>query len=748
MLVIVEKLRDISVRRLTEMLAEVLSKAEKGVVDEIGGFLSMSHNRDEILNAFSQGVFNHFEALLDREIKKPEPVYDFETLSLVQDDDLEIMVALEGMINAARNAQLATFISFNTRLNAIIENKRVDESTNPLDPSQVAEAFKDAIQPLNMDAQNSLSVFRLFNRDVLLQLEGLLQEGNQLLIESGVLPDLRMDGGRTSRAQRNAARSPSRPHQPDETAGFGTVEETPYKQEEARPELFSMMQNLLHPGQNEADASAPSGDGKYAVPASLAAQLKPADGEGVRMVDQAQLMEILTNLQRKLDSQAPERPATDEADVNRVDITSELGEMLGGDKAGAVDRQSADIINLVTMLYEAIWRDDSVPIPIKELIGRTQVTIIKLALSDTTFFDDDNHPARTVLNEFAEAGIGWTEVEHLEDDPLYKKIQELVKKILTEYQGQDGFFDGIVKSFRSFRAKEFAKTRVLEQRILRAKERKERLDDIHELVRQKIDERVLGRELPPFIEEMLEGPFHKFMVMLVLKEGPGTNAWKQAINTIDVLLWTVQPHDLASDRERLGTVNPRLLNNLRKAFRIAQLDPDEIERTIKGLQEVQDASFEAEAEPAPAVETIEESEGLNLDRDQSAANAKEKVHAKAAKTEETELSADDPNLKQVDQISVGVWVEFAGDDEDTAIRCKLAAKINAIDKYIFVNRQGVKVVEKTRMGLARELKDGTVRFISDGPLFSRALESVIGNLRESQKEQQTGGAYRPEENTA
>jgi hypothetical protein len=90
-----------------------------------------------------------------------------------------------------------------------------------------------------------------------------------------------------------------------------------------------------------------------------------------------------------------------------------------------------------------------------------------------------------------------------------------------------------------------------------------------------------------------------------------------------------------------------------------------------------------------------------------------------------------------------MWVEFS-DAEEQNVRCKLAAKINAIDKYIFVNRQGVKVVEKTRMGLARELKDGTVRIISDGALFSRALESVIGNLRETQHEQQTGGAYQPE----
>ena len=89
-----------------------------------------------------------------------------------------------------------------------------------------------------------------------------------------------------------------------------------------------------------------------------------------------------------------------------------------------------------------------------------------------------------------------------------------------------------------------------------------------------------------------------------------------------------------------------------------------------------------------------------------------------------------------------MWVEFAGEDDHNT-RCKLPAKISAVDKFIFVNRQGVKIVEKTKMGLAGELHDGTFSIISDGLLFSRALESVIGNLRDSQQEQQTSSAYQP-----
>jgi hypothetical protein len=92
------------------------------------------------------------------------------------------------------------------------------------------------------------------------------------------------------------------------------------------------------------------------------------------------------------------------------------------------------------------------------------------------------------------------------------------------------------------------------------------------------------------------------------------------------------------------------------------------------------------------------------------------------------LPDDDEALLQVDNLRVGSWVEFQ-EDEEHKLRCKLAAVIKPTGKYVFVNRTGMKVLEKTRMGLAIEFRRGAIRLLDDALLFDRALESVIGNLR-------------------
>jgi len=270
-------------------------------------------------------------------------------------------------------------------------------------------------------------------------------------------------------------------------------------------------------------------------PAIAAMQPSPIlEGQTVQMVDQTKLMEILSNTQEKLGAARPPTAPSTMEEVERLDISQSLDEILQesqkeGNTVTAVDRYSSDIINLVALLYEAIWQDPSVPIPIKELIGRIQITIIKVALDDVGFFNNENHPARAILNEFASAGIGWTEVESLTKDPLYQKIQEKVEIILSDFRQDNEFFEELIKVFR---AQEGTKTQQLEQRILKASERNNRLDDIHQLVSEKIEERILGRETHTVVEELLKGPFNKFMVMLVLKEGPGGNVWKQAVITI------------------------------------------------------------------------------------------------------------------------------------------------------------------------------------------------------------------------
>jgi len=104
------------------------------------------------------------------------------------------------------------------------------------------------------------------------------------------------------------------------------------------------------------------------------------------------------------------------------------------------------------------------------------------------------------------------------------------------------------------------------------------------------------------------------------------------------------------------------------------------------------------------------------------------AQAETAALEDPSVRAEKSAIERIERLQVGGWVELLQDGHQ--VRCRLAAVIRATGKFIFVNRAGVKVAENNREGLVRAYKSGALTILDEGRLFDRALESVIGNLRE------------------
>ncbi|MNN37493.1 hypothetical protein D3C81_1514430 [compost metagenome] len=222
--------------------------------------------------------------------------------------------------------------------------------------------------------------------------------------------------------------------------------------------------------------------------------------------------------------------------------------------------------------------------------------------------------------------------------------------------------------------------------------------------------------------------------------------WQAALQTMDDLIWSVESHEAPEARARLLELVPGLLKSLREGLASAAFDPFSTSEFFSQLEALHVQAFQRFRKPEPVEMLADdelESAPLLLDLPDEAADEDESAPAMVAVVEEIVLAVpgelqaqepegsladDDEALGFVDNLRVGSWVEFQ-EDEEHKLRCKLAALIKPTGKYIFVNRTGMKVLEKTRMGLAVEFRRKAIRLLDDALLFDRALESVIGNLR-------------------
>lgn len=774
---VVDKVRQAAVKALTRNVVTALENSTLQIEAQAMQFtnVQLPPIREEsraIAERFMTNLNDYFDALTSFKAKDSE-LSDYDKLSLVDHDYLEAIIAMEGMVTHARNSDKQQYISFTTRLDSIFPNLTIDETNNPLDPEQIGDCFNEAIRPMGLKAHYLLTIYREFNKAVFHNLEDVMAEANEVLIELGIMPNLdvkarnRELAKQKREAEREAERAAAEAQAQTQALAQArsstparaateqpAASETPWVQEapqpsnkteitrkivekveEAKPEqsnaeMFAMMQTLVKGlADQQRDRSTLPVNMPVANPAqsNLTEDLQ-AENENLKK-QHAQLMSVLNDVQSRLNlGDTSSTQAAGGIDSNKISdsISRTLEQSSSSGDIGAIDVKSSDVINLVTLLYKAIWNDASLPVVMKELIGRTQITIMKVALSDTDFFDYEQHPGRVILNEFAMAGIAWTEPELIESDPVFLKVRELVERLLAEENVDSNYLQGLINELRQFKS-QFSKTdAALEQRIREMDDHSEQLDDVHEFVRQKLNERVLRDDLDPSIRSLLQTHFHDFLVKLVLQEGPSGSSWKPVMSTIDVLLWTVKADKLPGDKSRFEKINPRLLDNLEKALEIGGASKSKRTKILRQLKQVQQYSFHM-------------AEMHGVDRLKSVGATSGDAGATRESREPPALPRDDPHLRQVDKFPIGTWLEFKG-AAGAPVRCSLAAKIDSIDKLFFVNSKGAKVVELTRTRLAQELKSGSVKVVSEGALVDRAMETVISGLRNSTPTREPGAA--------
>ena len=719
---------------LCSLVEEALDGACKDMRDQTSTAIdgkTLLNESDKVLARFKQQLEKNFTELvkfssrMDLDISS---TLDFGNLRLIEEDDLEAIIAMEGMIAHARNTDIEQYLCYTTRLDKLIPQTKIDESNDPMDPGQIGEAFKNALQPSGLRPNALRLAYRYFNNKVFHGLETVLVQANAILVGHGILPELDI-AARSREATKNKRGKPRSKTDPVERA-FSKGDEEPSRSSSRNKGGFSIMQRLMHTSASTEGAVAASNAGGASVvgaaaPSSVAPMSNVAawgslqsgimvGEQKVEVVAGDKLIGLLSSLENNM-ATGIEPVSGSKADLSEI-IAQQLKALSDKQTLQAIDRTSSDIISVVTLLYEAIWEDATVPIPVKELIGRTQITVLKIALQDPGFFDSDEHPAQVLLNTLAISGISWTETDGVADDPLYVKMQEVITRLIAEGSNKPELIEEILEDFRDFERRQLLEAQAVENRLKDADERTERLEEVRLYARQKIEERILDSETPGIVKEFLLIKFHKFLVHVILREGPGGASWKPIMNTIDVLLWTVDGERSSADLERFNRIKSRLLMNLGKALEVAGFKKKEINKSLKNLLKLQESFFQPE-------ETVVSESAEDLGFEDWLADAKPIVDQHMPDLHET-----DEHMQQVSKIPIGIWMEFQGEG-DQATRCTLAAKIDTIDKYIFVNAHGVKVIEKSRMGLARELKDGTVKVISEAPLIDRAMETVIGKLR-------------------
>ena len=142
--------------------------------------------RKNIERGFLERLFEAFMRLTQPNLQGIAP--EQAVFSLMA-DDLERTQVTHAMVTRVLTRSQLALCQLSTRLNTL-SCVPLDEHNNPLGPAMLCEYFLQAKREQGMDIKVKLIMMRLFEKYLLDQTGQLYADANQLLIATGVLPDL------------------------------------------------------------------------------------------------------------------------------------------------------------------------------------------------------------------------------------------------------------------------------------------------------------------------------------------------------------------------------------------------------------------------------------------------------------------------------------------------------------------------------------------------------------------------------
>ena len=728
-----------------------------------------------------QQCFDNFIKRKSVEIESEDE--DEDELTLIELDELEDSIAIDNMISKARPHFEDDLFAVTERLKLVLRRQEFSEDENPLDPKAICESFHKASDLLETDIQVKLIFYKLFERYVLNNLGHFYKELNELFVKKGVLPGFKADQERMKQTTRYMAnRIKNNTTQP---IGGGVLNAG---LSGAVPggdgNLFAALQQAITgvPGTGF-DATGGAGGtgqphtGQAAMPGGI---ISAPQGGG--------FVAALTNLQGTAIPVGQPLSAIDPQSL-RAETQQQLL-TFRQDNQHQFNNADNQTIDVVSMLFDFFFDDEALPAPIKVLIGRLQIPMLKVAIIDKDFFNQKKHPARKLLDSISRASLGWSE-NHSDEQTLIDKTEEVVNFLINEFDEDIGVFEEAYINFENFLHQENEGIEKAEQALQqREMEKDQQIEKAQEAAAALIAKLTRNRELSFGVIDFLETTWSSVLFNAYLSLGESSNHWRNLKRISTTFVWSLIPKFSEEERLKIIKTIPALLRALSKGMELVKIN-NEVQNRIfrvlaqehakivkqtsknivtrvddttvwpedagasalalaEGIDTAEAPDFEFSTDQTGEIQVVENEEdddSITIISEASTSDVIEDLNQFTAGVKQGEITVDEEIvlaseeddlfdlieegegfLERARSLEIGSWVEFVESGPENLV-ARLSWKSNVTGNFVFVNRQGHKVRNLTTHALAMELKVDGIIPIESSSVFDRAIHNIMTKMQ-------------------
>ncbi|MEF8700787.1 MAG: DUF1631 family protein [Candidatus Accumulibacter sp. UW20] len=562
----------------------------------------------------------------------------------------------------------------------------------------IAQSVDKAFAGVGLSGMAQLELLRAIERHASEVFGPAIDDLNVFLLGCGVLPKLR-------RSYFASAADKKHPIA-DENSSEAT-------------DLFALLQKLVA-SPPVAAAATVAGLPDALTPRALAAtgMPLPAGTSGRMAVAIDDVMATLQTLQWA--APAPVVPDPGKGNVLRDFRASDTGQSL--------DELHAVTVDIVATLFDFIFDDAAVADPIKALVARLQIPVLKVALLDKSFFSSKAHPARRLLNGISRAAVRCGPTAG-HDDPLYARLAQLVDRVQSEFRQDTGLFDLLCVELDGFLdgQEATADARAVEAAPLVAEQE---LRDLAALAAEQVLAGWLAKPLPAVLIDLLHNEWRSLLIRHYVNGDD--SAWGVAKTTIADLVASVQPQPDAISRKRLAVRLPALVRRIYDDLDCLQVAEARRLVLVDSLFTLHAAVLRGTVLPAasalPALPKAEPaSPQISSEHIASGDTSLERIFLSPGC-----LPANSAGSEQARSLVAGLqrgdWIEFANAGAGP-MRYRLSWISPQRGILLLTNPQSPQALSVSPDALAVQFERGEAALVAVEPIFERAVKRALAALK-------------------
>ena len=397
-------------------------------------------------------------------------------------------------------------------------------------------------------------------------------------------------------------------------------------------------------------------------------------------------------------------------------------------------------LEVVNLMVENLAADQRLLAPVRDAVRALEPALLRLALADSRFFSDRQHPARRLLDQMTRRSLAWKGSEEPGFAgfiaPLREAVDALAATAVTGPEPFDFALQTLQEAWDEGRERERRQREKAVRALLQAEQRNLLAARIAAEQRARPELAHAPREVVAFVT----GPWSQVMAHARLADGAGDDDPGGYADAVSDLLWSVQPMASAAAAARLAKLLPELLDTLRRGLALISYPDAKTRRLFDALALLHQQAVNPGTTGAPL--SREELHRLVPDDAEAWLQPSEAQHSGFMDTEQADAPAPlfqptQPGLGVTEPAAApaaeealplpaeglqrGAWVELLADGSWARYQLTWSSPHGTL--FMF-SAAGGKTQSMTRRLLSKMLQNGSLRLVSGEGVVDGALDAV------------------------